>query len=83
MAIIKPETRLIVTNTRKRNFFLKIFTKVESVYHQTPPPNNTPTTTNNSPKTEADSPNTDIPANTAINTTMVIGLETVRKKREI
>ena len=77
-----PETRLIVINTRNRNFLRKIFTNVESVYHHTPPPNSTPITTSNSPSKEEDSPKTDIPAKTAIKTTTVIGLETVKKNNE-
>ena len=82
IAIIMPETRLIVTSTRNRNFFRKMLMSVESTYHHAPPPNNTPKTTNNSAKAEASSPNTDIPAKTAMKTTTVIGLEAVRKKRD-
>ena len=31
-----PDTRLMVINTRSRNFFRKMFTSVESVYHHKP-----------------------------------------------
>lgn len=82
MAIIMPDTRLMVANTRNRNFLRNIFTSIESTYHQTAPPSSTPITTSNSPNNEEESPNTDIPANTAINTTTVIGFDTVKKNND-
>lgn len=75
-----PDTRLMVINTRSRNFFRKMFTSVESVYHHKPPPITTPDKTNNSIRYEGSSPKTEAPAKTAIKTTIATGLETVRKK---
>ena len=82
IVIIIPETRLIVTNTLNLNFFRKTFTIVESVYHQALPPNNTPISNMISVEKVGVSPNTDVPAKTAIKTTTVTGFDTVKKNRD-
>ena len=79
-AIIIPDILLIQNICLSLNLFRKILTKVESAYHQSAPPSNTPNIRNKATLVELSSPNTEAPANMAPKNKTAMGFESVRKK---
>ena len=75
-----PEILLIQNICLSLNFFRKTLTNVDSAYHQSPPPSNTPNNKNIDTRVELASPKTDAPANIAPKKITAIGLDKVRKK---
>lgn len=80
IAMINPEILLIQNICFNRNFFLNISTRVDKAYHQSAPPNKTPTNKYSAIFAEWASPKTEAPANIAPKKITAIGLESVRKK---